>query len=83
LFSLSRQNNFELLVPLNDQNSASGKMFWDDGESANTIEDGLYQINTFEFKVVKKVKSKLNGIPLSVFISITGHFNNQSSKGIE
>ncbi|XP_046655180.1 maltase-glucoamylase, intestinal-like [Daphnia pulicaria] len=45
---LSRQNNFELLVPLNDQNSASGKMFWDDGESANTIEDGLYQINTFE-----------------------------------
>uniref|UniRef100_A0A0P5BNP6 alpha-glucosidase n=1 Tax=Daphnia magna TaxID=35525 RepID=A0A0P5BNP6_9CRUS len=45
---LSRQNNFELLVPLNDQNSASGKMFWDDGESVNTIEDGLYQINKFE-----------------------------------
>ncbi|EFX87690.1 hypothetical protein DAPPUDRAFT_312136 [Daphnia pulex] len=61
---LSRQNNFELLVPLNDQNSASGKMFWDDGESFNTIEDGLYQINTFELKAdtltikVEKVSNK-------------------------
>lgn len=27
-------------------------MFWDDGESANTIEDGLYQINTFELSNV-------------------------------
>jgi hypothetical protein len=43
-------------VPLNDQNSASGKMFWDDGESANTIEDGLYQINTFELKAVRTQK---------------------------
>ncbi|KZS13425.1 Lysosomal alpha-glucosidase [Daphnia magna] len=46
---ISRNNNFELLVPLDDNNYAIGKLFWDDGESVNTIEDGLYQINTFEF----------------------------------
>jgi len=45
---LSRQNNFELIVALKE-NRASGKMFWDDGETINTIEEGLYQINNFEF----------------------------------
>lgn len=50
--SNSRSNNFELLIALDDRNSASGKLFWDDGESVDTIENGLYQINTFELSEV-------------------------------
>jgi len=45
---LSRQNHFELIVALKD-NYASGKMIWDDGESDNTIQDGLYTTNLFQF----------------------------------
>lgn len=50
----SRQNDFELLVSLNKDKRASGKLYWDDGESLNSIEDGQYQINTFELKNVAK-----------------------------
>ncbi|XP_078600893.1 sucrase-isomaltase, intestinal-like [Branchiostoma floridae x Branchiostoma japonicum] len=38
----SRQNKFEMLVVLNDDESAEGRLFWDDGESADTIESGDY-----------------------------------------
>lgn len=44
----SRQNNFELLVSLKN-GRASGKLFWDDGESIDTIGTGQYQINNFDF----------------------------------
>jgi len=75
---LSRQNNFELIVALKD-NRARGKMFWDDGESANTIEDGLYQINEFEFNQNQLIisarsgSSKWTGIkPMLYLIQIMG-----------
>ena len=54
----SRQNNFELLVSLK-AGQASGKLFWDDGESIDTIASGQYQINTFQFANVK-YKSTIN-----------------------
>ncbi|CAH1268299.1 MGAM [Branchiostoma lanceolatum] len=38
----SRQNKFEMLVVLNDDEVAEGRLFWDDGESADTIESGDY-----------------------------------------
>ncbi|XP_057366105.2 maltase-glucoamylase-like [Daphnia carinata] len=67
---ISRENNFELLVALNENNYAIGKLFWDDGESVNTIEDGRYQINTFELnretlniKVENGSADAWNGIP--------------------
>lgn len=52
IFPISRQNSFELLVPLNAEKEARGKLFWDDGESLDTVENGLYQISTFEFQTV-------------------------------
>ncbi|KAI8495435.1 hypothetical protein Bbelb_268900 [Branchiostoma belcheri] len=38
----SRQNKFEMLVVLNDDELAQGQLFWDDGESADTIESRDY-----------------------------------------
>lgn len=49
---LSRANNFELLVALDELNSASGKLFWDDGEGIDTIEKAMYQINTYDLSDV-------------------------------
>ena len=33
----TRQNSFSLLVALDDQQTATGELFWDDGESLNII----------------------------------------------
>ncbi|NXA48925.1 SUIS protein, partial [Nothocercus julius] len=38
----SRQNPLGLLIALDDNNNATGDLFWDDGESAGTIENNLY-----------------------------------------
>ena len=51
-FYSSRQNNFELIVALDNDMKANGKLFWDDGESLDTFENGLYQINAFDFNQV-------------------------------
>lgn len=48
----SRKNPFGLLVALNEKNEANGTLFWDDGESLDSIEKSNY--NLFEF-VVKNV----------------------------
>lgn len=66
----SRQNNFELIVSLKN-NRASGKLFWDDGESINSIENGQYQINTFDFAnvIIYIGLNLLGGIELNVFVN--------------
>ncbi|NXK88246.1 MGA protein, partial [Formicarius rufipectus] len=38
----SRMNPMGLIVALDDNNKASGSLFWDDGESTDTIESGKY-----------------------------------------
>ncbi|ELW64814.1 Sucrase-isomaltase, intestinal [Tupaia chinensis] len=43
----SRRNPLGLIVALNDDNTAQGDFFWDDGETKNTIESGEYIFYTF------------------------------------
>ncbi|NXG00716.1 MGA protein, partial [Sakesphorus luctuosus] len=38
----SRKNPMGLIIALDDNNKASGNLFWDDGESTGTIESGKY-----------------------------------------
>merc|ERR1711934_1008371 len=40
--AVARTQPFELLVALDDSGVANGFMFWDDGRSLNTLEDGKY-----------------------------------------
>ncbi len=43
-----RRDKFSLLVIPGKTKTASGDLFWDDGESINTIESGKYNYYTFE-----------------------------------
>lgn len=45
--SASRQNPLGLIVALDENNSAKGDFFWDDGETKDTIEKGSYILYTF------------------------------------
>ncbi|XP_064615639.1 lysosomal alpha-glucosidase-like [Liolophura sinensis] len=49
--TLSRLNLFGLLVALNESGSASGDLFWDDGDTVDTIETGQY--NFIDFSVAQ------------------------------
>jgi len=46
---LSRKNPFSLLVALDEKGEAMGSMFWDDGESINTVEEGKYNLLGFNY----------------------------------
>ena len=48
LFCHSRKNPFSLLVALDDAISAEGWLFWDDGESLETYETGIYSLLHFQ-----------------------------------
>ncbi|XP_025725600.2 LOW QUALITY PROTEIN: sucrase-isomaltase, intestinal [Callorhinus ursinus] len=43
----SRKNPLGLIVALNEDNTAKGDFFWDDGETKNTIQNGNYILYTF------------------------------------
>ncbi|XP_023562027.1 sucrase-isomaltase, intestinal [Octodon degus] len=43
----SRENPMGLIIALDENNSAKGDFFWDDGETTNTIENGNYILYTF------------------------------------
>ncbi|XP_078486588.1 sucrase-isomaltase, intestinal [Ciona intestinalis] len=43
----SRQNDFGLVVALDDNMKASGDLYWDDGESQNAVIDKLFTYSTF------------------------------------
>ncbi|WAQ96934.1 LYAG-like protein [Mya arenaria] len=45
--TLSRKNPFSLLVTLTSTGSAKGRMYWDDGESLNSISDKKYNLINF------------------------------------
>jgi len=47
----SRKNPFILAVALDDKQKAEGEMFWDDGDSLDTYENGFY--NQMKFKANK------------------------------
>ncbi|XP_013421015.1 sucrase-isomaltase, intestinal [Lingula anatina] len=44
----SRQRPFSLLVALDDQETAMGELFWDDGDSIDTYESGDYFLAKFK-----------------------------------
>lgn len=46
--SESRKNPFYLIVALNNSTSSNGYLYWDDGESINSIETLRYNYITFE-----------------------------------
>ncbi|KAF3827276.1 hypothetical protein GH733_002762, partial [Mirounga leonina] len=43
----SRKNPLGLIVALNEDSTAKGDFFWDDGETKNTIQNGNYILYTF------------------------------------
>ncbi|XP_035210740.1 lysosomal alpha-glucosidase-like isoform X2 [Stegodyphus dumicola] len=49
--TVSRQQNFMLLVYLDENEEASGELYWDDGDSLDSYENGKY--NLFQFKASK------------------------------
>jgi len=55
-----RQNPFVLLVALSQAGDASGSLFWDDGDSMDTIETKTY--NYFEFNVTASNVLTINAL---------------------
>jgi alpha-glucosidase (family GH31 glycosyl hydrolase) len=51
---LSRQNAFGLIVALDGSRSSKGDLFWDDGESIDTVGSGNYHYSTFDFTQVRQ-----------------------------
>ncbi|XP_013810008.1 maltase-glucoamylase-like [Apteryx mantelli] len=49
----SRKNPMGLIIALDDNNEASGELFWDDGESTGTVDNKTYI--AYEFKVSNNV----------------------------
>ncbi|XP_036997134.2 sucrase-isomaltase, intestinal [Artibeus jamaicensis] len=45
----SRQNYMKLIVAADDNQVAQGSLFWDDGETIDTYEKGLYSLIQFNF----------------------------------
>ncbi|XP_014841756.1 PREDICTED: sucrase-isomaltase, intestinal-like isoform X2 [Poecilia mexicana] len=45
----SRRNPMGLIVTLDDNNQAAGELFWDDGDSRDTVKDGNYIHYQFSF----------------------------------
>ncbi|KAJ6650908.1 hypothetical protein lerEdw1_001917 [Lerista edwardsae] len=46
----SRLNAFGLIIALDEQGEASGSLFWDDGESIDTIENGIYFLAKYTYR---------------------------------
>lgn len=51
--TISRQNNFTMIVALNSNNAAAGDLFWDDGETINTTTNGQYYYIRFSYAETK------------------------------
>ncbi|XP_048837847.1 sucrase-isomaltase, intestinal isoform X2 [Brienomyrus brachyistius] len=55
---LSRQNPLGLIVALDDNGSAEGSFFWDDGEGIDTYKEGKYLLTNFTASQ-KKLKNNI------------------------
>ncbi|XP_041073054.1 lysosomal alpha-glucosidase-like isoform X3 [Carcharodon carcharias] len=71
----SRGNPFELIVALSDQGIARGELFWDDGDSLLSFENGDYTEiiflakNNMLFSEIIHLNSQIDGLKLgSVFV---------------
>nr|CAD7427819.1 unnamed protein product [Timema monikensis] len=54
----SRKNNFQLMVASDESGSASGELYWDDGDTLGTYEDEVYTLVSFSLQ-----SSQLTGTP--------------------
>ena len=55
-FLHSRQNGFELLVALDDDQSASGKMYWDDGEAIDIGDESIIvEFNCVQVRIITMI----------------------------
>ncbi|KAM5190698.1 maltase-glucoamylase [Callospermophilus lateralis] len=68
---LSHQKHMGFKVALDDEGSAEGWLFWDDGQSIDTIEKGLYYLAYFSASQVLKIDVTMEGISLHDFLSLT------------
>ncbi|ELU06499.1 hypothetical protein CAPTEDRAFT_169641, partial [Capitella teleta] len=60
----SRSNPMGLIVALDDDEASSGSLFWDDGDSIDTFENGLYFLTRFDASLgVLKNEIVHNGYP--------------------
>ncbi|XP_045707250.1 sucrase-isomaltase, intestinal [Phyllostomus hastatus] len=66
----SRKNYMKLIVAADDDQTAQGSLFWDDGETIDTYERGLYSLIQFNFK-----KTTLTSTPL-----VKGYINTEEMR---
>uniref|UniRef100_A0A8C3HYM0 Maltase n=1 Tax=Chrysemys picta bellii TaxID=8478 RepID=A0A8C3HYM0_CHRPI len=55
----SRQNSMGLTVALDDNGSAQGQLYWDDGNSIDAYEQGAYLLETFNASQVGVINTSL------------------------
>ncbi|XP_058151204.1 sucrase-isomaltase, intestinal [Dasypus novemcinctus] len=55
----SRQNYMKLIVAIDDKHTAQGSLFWDDGDSIDTYERGLYSMVQFNLNETNLTSSIL------------------------
>lgn len=69
--TLARKNNFILFATLDTQGSASGELYWDDGESRDSISSGMY--NLIKFSLSKRA--------LTSSVMLSGYSNEPMTLG--
>ncbi|XP_013093398.2 lysosomal alpha-glucosidase-like isoform X2 [Biomphalaria glabrata] len=73
---VSRQQKFQILVSISDSNTASGELFWDDGESSDSITSNKYSLvsftllsnNTLVNRVIQSGYNPFQGIKANNFV---------------
>nr|KAI8764946.1 lysosomal alpha-glucosidase-like isoform X1 [Biomphalaria glabrata] len=73
---VSRQQKFQILVSISDSNTASGELFWDDGESSDSITSNKYSLvsftllsnNTLVNRVIQSGYNPSQGIKANNFV---------------
>ena len=77
IFSYSQSLPFEILVFLDENQLATGEIYWDDGDSLDTYENGdfthiKFACNSTEFNTETMQNSRLLPIPKMHAVIITG-----------
>lgn len=75
---LSRQNNFTMVVALNSDKAAAGDLFWDDGETIDTISTKQYHYIRFSY-----TETIVNGVAIEGVLNMQVQVNTSSSNGLE
>nr|XP_025039028.1 maltase-glucoamylase, intestinal-like [Pelodiscus sinensis] len=72
--TLSRLNPFGLIIALNERGEASGSLFWDDGDSIDSIEKEVYFLAKYTFSEgqmkTKIVKNGYRGVDSLIYNTV-------------